>query len=435
MSNPDSSEHTRLERLLGHAWDALPLAAVILDQDGTIRYASDQSRYLLGYDSGQLVGTEVENLMAMPEEVRSQSHGDGHERPDVRLPGDDLDFYARHRNGGVIPVRLFMTQVEDSEQDGVWTLVFLQDRRPFQADQEADSRAEKRYRQLFDQEQVGLVWARLDGKVLSCNPAAAKIMGYESAEQFEGESFEKHYRGDPEKRSQTFARLRSKGEVSSWNVPMERKGGSPITILESLVLHEDSDYDESIVVSSFVEVTQQTRLWQELKQMAYHDPLTGLPNRRFLKEQARKVFALADRQDRCAGVAYLDLNGFKAVNDRWGHEVGDEVLVAIAERAARSVRESDVLARIGGDEFAVLWADLDEPEEVITATQRVLEIFEEPLQIGDKKFHLDFSAGVATFPKDGEKIGELLRQADQAMYEAKEKGGGIATASMTSEPT
>lgn len=434
MVEPDSTNQSRLERLLGRAWNALPLAAVIVDQDGTIRYCSDQTSYLLGYEPGDLIGTEVEHLMAKTPEEREAPPRPEDASPDGPPPGGELEFFARHNNGTAVPIRLSLTQVDPGEDsDEVWTLVLMQDRRPHVQAQSADSQEEKRYRQLFNQEQVGLIWARLNGEVLSCNPAAASMFGYETPADFEGESFTRHYRGDLSNRRRTLERLRKKGEFSKWNVPMERRDGRPITILENLVLYEDSSYDEPVVVSNFVEVTEQARLWKELKEMAYHDPLTGLPNRRFLEGQARKIFALADRRDRHAGVAYVDLDEFKSVNDQWGHDMGDEVLVAIAERAERSIRESDVVARIGGDEFAILWADLDTREEALSATRRIVENFEQPFKVGERSFTLDLSAGVATFPEDGEEIIDLLRCADEAMYAAKEAGQRVVMFSSDEE--
>lgn len=416
----DSTEHARLQRLLGQAWDTFPMPAVIVDQEGMIRHCSDQMNYLLGYQPGQLVGMHVEHVMAKRVD-RSESSRDGGDRSvEDRTLGGGLELYVRTQGGNRVPVQVTLTQISDQEHSGeVWTLLLMQDLRPFR-DQE-DSEVERRYWQLFNQNQVGLIWAQLDGTVLSCNPAAAEMFGYESADDFEGQSFIDHFRGDLEKRRRTIEQLRSEGEVSTWNVPVERRDGRPFMILESLVLQEDSEYDTPVVVSSFVEVTQQARLWQELKEMAYHDPLTGLPNRRFLKQQAPRLFSLADRRERYVGVAYLDLDGFKAVNDAWGHETGDEVLVSLAERMDRITREGDVVARIGGDEFAVLWADLDTPDQALAATRRLVRSFDDPFHIGDKQLSLDLSAGVAMFPTEGEDIDELLQRADQAMYEAKQE--------------
>jgi len=416
----DSPEHSRLQRLLELAWNAFPMAAVVVDQDGTIRHCSDQTNYLLGYEPGRLVGTHMEHIMGRHD--RGSDGTNGQWSMEDRTLGGDLELSLRKQDGTTFPVRLSLTQISELEgSDEIWTLVLMQDQRPVkQKDQ--NSRAEKRYWQLFNQNQVGLIWARPGGKVLSCNPAAARMFGYESPDRFEGQSFSDHYRGESDERQATIDQLRTKGEISKWNVPMKQQDGTPFTVLESLVLVEQSEYEGPVVVSSVVEVTQQARLWEELKQMAYHDPLTGLPNRRFLEEQAPKVFSLADRRDRYAGVAYVDLDGFKAVNDEWGHETGDEVLVSIAERLERTTRKGDVLARIGGDEFAVLWADLDAPENALDATRRIVRIFDEPFSIGEKRSFLDMSAGIAAFPTHGDDVDELLRRADKAMYRAKQEG-------------
>ena len=415
----DSTEHARLQRLLGLAWDAFPMPAAIVDQEGIIRHCSDQTNYLLGYEPGRLLGTHVEHLMAKQVKRDTESSEQQKRSIENRTLGGGLELYVRTQAGRTVPVQATLTQINDREHSGeIWTLLLMQDLRPLR--EQEDSEVEKRYWQLFNQNQVGLIWARLTGEVLSCNPAAAQMFGYDASEDFEGQSFVDHFRGDLDERRQTIRQLRSEGEVSEWNVPVKRRDGRPFMILESLILHEDSEYDGPVVVSRFVEVTQQARLWQELKEMAYHDPLTGLPNRRFLKQQASRIFALAERRERYAGVAYLDLDGFKAVNDEWGHETGDEVLVSIADRMKRSTRESDVVARIGGDEFAVLWADLDAPDEAQAATRRLVRSFEEPFHIGDKEFTLDLSTGVATFPTDGEDLDSLLHHADQAMYRAKE---------------
>jgi len=421
----DSTEHARLQRLLGLVWDTFPMPAVIVDQEGIVRHCSDQMNYLLGYQPGRLVGVHMDRVMAKQVGGSDPSRGGEDRSGEDRTLGGGLELHVRTQDGNTVPVQVTLTQISDPEHSGeIWTLLLVQDLRPLKGRE--DSKVEKRYWQLFNQNQVGLMWARLNGEILSCNPAAAEMFGYASDEEFQGGSFVDHFRGDFEERQQTMEQLRSEGEVSNWNVPVKRRNGRPFVILESLVLHEDSEYDGPVVVSRFVEVTQQARLWQELKEMAYHDPLTGLPNRRFLKQEAPRIFSLADRRERYAGVAYLDLDGFKAVNDEWGHETGDEVLVSVAKRMQRSTREGDVVARIGGDEFAVLWADLDTPDQARAATRRLVQSFDEPFYVGHKEFSLDLSVGIATFPTDGEDLKELLHHADQAMYEAKQENRGFA---------
>ena len=426
MLMDERPDRARLTRLLGQAWDAFPMAALMIDQDGTIRHCSDHTNYLLGYEPGRIVGTDIEHLVAK-EKQQSPPSGEEPPRPtETRGSGSGIELFVRTQDGGTVPVQVTLTQIVDPEESAdTWTLVLMQDRRPPEGHQ-PNGEIKERYRQLFDQNQVGLVWARPGGKILSCNPAAAQMFGYASADEFEGQSFVDHYRGDLADRRHTLNQLRDEGELSNWNVPMARRDGGAFTILESLTLHGDSQYDGPVIVSSFVEVTEQARLWEELKERASHDPLTGLPNRRFLRRQATQILSLVERRERYAGLAYLDLDGFEVVNDQWGREMGDEVLVSIAQRLQRGTHESDVVARMGEDEFAILWADLDTPDEAVAATRRLLEAFDDPVGIGDKQFSLSASAGISTFPTDAKGIDELLHHADQAMSRAKREGRTIA---------
>lgn len=155
-------------------------------------------------------------------------------------------------------MQIFRDQISDRRDPGeTWTLLFREDLRPLKG---KDSTVEKRYWQLFNQTQLDSVWSHPNGSVLSRNPAAAEAFGYAFSGDFEGESFINHFRGDLEGRRRTAEQLRSEEEVNTWNPPVERRDGRPLTIPESLALHEDLGQDAPIVVSSFVEITQQARL-------------------------------------------------------------------------------------------------------------------------------------------------------------------------------
>ncbi|WP_053001141.1 PAS domain S-box protein [Kosmotoga pacifica] len=157
---------------------------------------------------------------------------------------------------------------------------------------------------------------------------------------------------------------------------------------------------------------------KKLEFISTHDALTNLPNRRFLYEYASRQLALAKRQAKPLSVLYLDLNGFKKVNDTYGHEIGDALLKKIADRLKSSLRESDVVARFGGDEFVFLLPDTDS-EGAIETAKRLLASLKEPFNISGKTLKISASFGVATFPQDGKDLKELLRKADEAMYQAK----------------
>jgi diguanylate cyclase (GGDEF)-like protein/PAS domain S-box-containing protein len=163
---------------------------------------------------------------------------------------------------------------------------------------------------------------------------------------------------------------------------------------------------------------------QRLAHLALHDHLTGLPNRRALGDALDRALARAQRSGLALAVLALDLNGFKAINDRHGHPAGDAVLAEIAARLRRTVRRSDIVARLGGDEFAVIAGELKGPHPVVRLARRLGQVLAEPIELPAGKVRVGVSTGVAFFPADGETPELLLGRADRALYAAKRDGVG-----------
>ncbi|MBK1705928.1 diguanylate cyclase domain-containing protein [Halochromatium glycolicum] len=162
---------------------------------------------------------------------------------------------------------------------------------------------------------------------------------------------------------------------------------------------------------------------RRLVQMAYTDALTGLPNRLLFEDRLRQAMAQAQRAERTIAVGYLDLDGFKPINDTYGHAAGDQCLIVMAQRLKQILREGDTLARLGGDEFAVVLVDLRDNEASAPFLDRLLAAAAEPVRIAETNLRVTLSLGVTFFPQPDAVDGvELLRQADQAMYQAKLAG-------------
>ena len=176
-------------------------------------------------------------------------------------------------------------------------------------------------------------------------------------------------------------------------------------------------------VVTYTDVTEQKRHEAELQKLAGHDSLTGLPNRRQFFTEASKALALAERHGHVFTLFYLDLDGFKAVNDANGHEVGDVVLCKVAERLRALLRKGDLIARLGGDEFLVLFQETGEGAS-LNAAQRYQDNLEQPFYIEGRAIKLRGSLGMAHYPRHGQTLDELVRCADSAMYRAKTAGGG-----------
>ena len=161
---------------------------------------------------------------------------------------------------------------------------------------------------------------------------------------------------------------------------------------------------------------------EALERIAHFDALTGLSNRVMLTDRLQQSLLHAKRNHKSLALAYLDLDGFKAVNDQHGHDVGDRLLVELAQRMRIALREGDTLARLGGDEFVAILSDLDQPDECVLVLERLLATVSNPVAVEGHLLRVTTSIGVAVFPRDGTEADYLMRRADQAMYVAKEAG-------------
>jgi diguanylate cyclase (GGDEF)-like protein len=176
----------------------------------------------------------------------------------------------------------------------------------------------------------------------------------------------------------------------------------------------------------FRDVTERRELERELRRLAYTDRLTGLPNRALFHDRLDRALVMAERHNSSVAVLFLDLDRFKIINDSLGHEVGDQVLVAVAERLRRCLRAEDTLARLGGDEFAILLPEISNRRDTHLVTDKCLAALSDPELIGSYELTVNASIGVAVSPGDGVDVQHLLRSADAAMYRAKARGGGRA---------
>jgi diguanylate cyclase (GGDEF)-like protein/PAS domain S-box-containing protein len=168
-------------------------------------------------------------------------------------------------------------------------------------------------------------------------------------------------------------------------------------------------------------VRKQNEAW--LQYIAHHDPLTDLPNRELFHDRLQTALARARRNKERLAVLYIDLDGFKEVNDGHGHAVGDLLLQEVAQRIRRCLRESDTVGRIGGDEFVVLLNNITLPEHGAVVAEKIRAVLDRPFELGGKRLHISSSIGVAAYPEHGDDNKQLIRHADEAMYVAKKNGG------------
>ena len=184
----------------------------------------------------------------------------------------------------------------------------------------------------------------------------------------------------------------------------------------------DAKGNVSGIIGKILDLTDRKHTEQQMEYQSYHDSLTGLANRRLFQEHLTLALALAQRKRRPVAVLFLDLDHFKVVNDSLGHTVGDGLLLEIASRLRGSVREGDVVARVGGDEFTIVLQELEKKEDAAAMAQRVLRIISEPIDLEGQRLYITASIGITVYPDDGEDAETLLKNADNAMYRAKAVG-------------
>ncbi len=201
-----------------------------------------------------------------------------------------------------------------------------------------------------------------------------------------------------------------------------RRDGFEIAIEGSAAHIRDRTGSPTGAVVVFRDVTTARAMTQEMTHAAQHDFLTGLPNRGLLSDRITQAIALASRHQKQVAVLFLDLDGFKHINDSLGHPIGDRVLQSIATRLAGGVRASDTVSRQGGDEFVVLLSEIDRAEEAATSATRLLASVAQAHSIDTAELHITTSIGISVYPDDGHDAETLIKNADTAMYQAKENG-------------
>lgn len=259
-----------------------------------------------------------------------------------------------------------------------------------------------------------------DGRITFMSKAGHEMLGWDEGELV-GRQMSTFY-VEPGGRDRFLTAMRyGRGQVRGYEAQFRRKDGRIIWCSINARFTHDQAGDVIGIEGISRDVTELKNLETQLRHLARHDSLTGLVNRMVLMEHAHHALARARRNGTPVGLLFLDLDGFKEINDGLGHHVGDAVLVAVAERIRRQLRETDVAARLGGDEFVVL-LDGDPDEGAVAVARRIIEALRQPFTIEDNILHLSTSIGIALFPDHGDNAEGLLRRADEAMYLAKAGG-------------
>jgi len=421
----DVTESNRLERELVESEtryeqlvDISP-EAILIHVNGVIRYANPASIKLLGAES-------IHQLMDKPIIEFSHPHymeivNDRLEHlNEVGIKIKPVEEKIISLDGRILDVEV--TGVTMNYERNLGFLMIIRDITRRKKAEDELRQNEEQYR-LIAENMTDLVRIiDVNGIVRYASPSHEYVLGF-SPRVMEGcDSFELVHPDDVEQLKEQFeqglllnehhtAEFRFKHAKGHW-VWMEAHAKA--------VLNEQNQLDHFQVTAR--DISERKDLEEKLKNMAFYDPLTGIANRRYFQEKLIKTIKEADFSGRKFAVMYLDLDKFKHINDTLGHDVGDELLKQFSERVQGCLRENDLFARQGGDEFTILLSDMKEEQDALNVAERILASLQSPWVIDEHEFYTTSSIGIAFYPKDGTSFGELMKHADAALYEAKEAG-------------
>ncbi|WP_447985553.1 putative bifunctional diguanylate cyclase/phosphodiesterase [Nitrospira sp. Nam74] len=283
--------------------------------------------------------------------------------------------------------------------------------------------AQERFKGIYESSKDAIVYASLEGRHEDVNESMIKLTGYSRSELLQKSYRDltpKEYRSDECEAVQSVI---STGQPLEYEKELLCRDGSRVPVVLTAFVVKAGDGKPIGLAMILKDVTERKRAERAIIELAYHDALTGLPNRRLFYDRLNLALFPAARKRQALAVLALDLDGFKTVNDSLGHAKGDLMLQWVAERLKATLRLGDTVARSGGDEFIILLSDLSNSADAVKIAQKLLGAFQPAFVLDGQEFPVTASIGLSLYPEDGVDADALMRNADAAMYRAKKQGG------------
>ncbi|MFW5731423.1 MAG: diguanylate cyclase domain-containing protein [Desulfonatronovibrionaceae bacterium] len=284
-------------------------------------------------------------------------------------------------------------------------------------------RREKRFISLLlDTVRVLIILLDREGRIKLFNRACEELTGYDSREIEDRCLVDLLLPEEEKEKIMVFFQnqmIRMPEEFE--NCWVARDGDKRLISWSNSLVYDEQGQPE-YVLGTGIDITEQRKMEKQIKHMAMHDELTGLANRNLLQERLSRSIALADRYGKKLAILFLDLDGFKTINDSYGHNAGDMLLKEVARRIETSTRASDTVARYGGDEFVVVLPEIDDYHDAISVSRKISKELSRTYELGDHHCTLGVSIGISIYPDDGHDSASVLQLADRAMYRAKSQG-------------
>jgi len=420
VSKPEKKKKNQQDDL-SHLAKAIISSAgvgIYILQHGKFVYVSELYQKLSGYTDTELIGTySLNNIYPDDREmVREEA---------IKcLKGESFEPYEYRfvkKNNKVMWVFETITPIVYKEDRA--TLGSFMDITERKRMEKALRQSEEKYRTILESIQEGYFEVDLNGNFTFCNDSMSRLTGH-SKEDLLGMNHKQFTNKETAKEVfQAFSEVYNTEEPSKgfdWQII--RKNGAEGYIEASLTLQKDSSGKTTGFKGMIRDITERKRTEQQINYMATHDTLTGLPNRLMFSQLLNQAIRSAQRHRKQLAVLFIDLDRFKVINDSLGHEAGDRLLKEMSRRFKRSLRAVDVVGRLGGDEFIILTEEVDELSQIANVAHKILTTTIQPMVLQGEECRVTASIGISIYPGDGTDEQTLIKNADIAMYFAKEEG-------------
>jgi diguanylate cyclase (GGDEF)-like protein/PAS domain S-box-containing protein len=281
-----------------------------------------------------------------------------------------------------------------------------------------DSKVDAALRHLVATNLVAILFTDLAGNILHADESFLNLLGFTSENlprSIHDLTPPEHHRLDDE----AFEKVMAFGACAPFEKNFVKQDGTQVPVLFGAALHEEE------IACFVVDLSQNKQTQEKLNHLAYHDALTDLPNQVLFKDRLKQAIALSRRNDQMQAVLLLNLDRFKTINDSLGYTAGDRLLQSVAQRLTSCVRESDTVARFGGDEFAILLTQIPRPQDAANVARAIKQTLDQAFLFEDQEIFVSTSIGISLYPHDGRDTAGLLKTAGAALDRAKVQGGNV----------
>jgi len=404
---------TQSEQRLRLIADNLPIVIAYVDRFENYTFINRKFTEIFGLPYPADPGKTVAEVLGTELYVRTQPFLH-------RAFGGESVYFERKTVRGGVECCDGITYVPDKDDSGCVIGIFVM------AEDISERKKSEESMQLaalmYQNSSEGMMVTDAEGKILSVNPAFSHISGYAKEEVIGHQAYELTSGGQD---INFYSRMRQTiSDTGHWEGEIwhQHKNGDHYLVALRFNTVYDKDGKALRHVALFSDITKKKATEEAIWKQANFDALTGLPNRRMFNDRLRQEMKKASRDFLPMALVFIDLDGFKAVNDKLGHDYGDILLKQVAERLLQSVRNTDTVARLGGDEFTVILSEMKESADAVRIVQDILTNMSTPFRLGQEVAEISASIGITLYPEDAQDAETLIKNADQAMYAAKQQG-------------